>query len=89
MRMSAVLMLECGMDEARKACSYLRLLKISVKTAQYCQEHNVLSLASKMLERAAKFQAELSQLTTDVQKSPVQDIASARIDYFLARVSLV
>lgn len=88
--MAAVMMLECGKDEERKALSYLRLLKTSVTTAKYCQEHTVLSLASRMLERAASYEVELSQLTiVEGQRGLRFEIASARIDYLLARISFV
>lgn len=81
-------MLECGRSaEADKAVD-LRLFKISIKTAKACQEHNIPSLALKVLERSAIHQDRLANVSANEGIDLVR-LAALRSDYFLCRAALV
>lgn len=82
-------MLECGRQSSNDLSGALRLLRASVKTAKLCQEHLVLPLAQKILERAAMYQEELSKAPLSSSNDEVIAFASLRVDYYTARISLV
>ncbi len=81
-------MIECGRQSAEDVSGSIRILKISVKAAKTCQEQDVLPLAQKVLERAAKYQADLSGKPPagEEDKRTIGFLAS---EYFLARARLV
>lgn len=92
LRVFAFLLLDtaCGQaTKARERKHCIRLIKVALKAARVCIEHNELGAATKVLERAADYQDELSKesdSTTD-EKTNVTDCL--RIEYFAVRTTLV
>lgn len=82
-RVAALLMLECGRQSTIDPAAAVRLLKTCLKVARGCQDNDILPLATKVLERAATYQEELSGSHDD------SVISGLRVDYFAARAQLV
>jgi len=70
----------------RKNC--IRLIKVALKAARICIECNELSIATKVLERAAEYQDVLSQeIEGDQRERELVD--GLRAQYFAVRTTLV
>ena len=71
------------------SCSYVRLLKVSLKAAKACLDSEDLDICLKMLEKAADYESELSK--SENRPAPEDDLAYKRLsgEYFVVRTALV
>jgi hypothetical protein len=92
LRAFAVLLLDSAAGQGlkgrqRKSC--VRLLKVALKAAKVCIEGKELSIATKVLERAAEYQDILSK-EDDGASAEVRELVNRlRIEYFAVRTTLV
>lgn len=82
-------MLECAKQSSDDPKAALRLLKTSLKTVKMCQQHSVLPLAQKILERAASYQEELNNAVASLAYEDLASVCGLRADYFVAGIALV
>jgi hypothetical protein len=75
--------------KGRTQKSYIRLMKVALKAARVCIDRKELLHATKVLERAAEYQAVLRTETDCADGDEAQVAPRLRMEYFAVRILLV
>ena len=92
LRVFAFLVLDTAGGQSIKAGEHtriIRLMKLALKTARVCIAQNRLDHASKVLERATKYQEVIGSHTEDEGSEEGKLVKPLLIDYLAVRITLV